>query len=191
MIPVALGAVSGLYFFFRGFFLLQHKPSAFGSSAPQTQPAITTITTAFTTKGSDTLARASSSEVIRLSPVNGESNGTAPDTQQGRIAAALLKAGISSPASWSMPSDQSTAAVRVADPPTKNGNGSINAMQALDFNASKVLKQAAGHPALRISPSEANAANTSFGWKPALMIWGGPVLTLACIYILVAHFGWL
>jgi hypothetical protein len=189
MIPVALGAVSGLYFFFRGFLLLQHKPPAFGGSAPQTQPAIATITTTFTSKGSDTLARASGSEVIRLSPVNGESSGMTPDTQQGRIAAALLKAGISNPATWS-PGDQSTAAVRVADAPAKNENGSTNAMQALDFNASKVLKQTAGHPAFRISRGETNSAST-FGWKPALMIWGGPVLALTCIYILVAHLGWL
>jgi hypothetical protein len=191
MIPVAFGAVAGLYFFFRGFLLLQHKPHAFGDSTPKTHPAITTITTTFTTEGSDTLARTSSSEVIRLTPANDGSNRGAPATQQGRIAAALLKAGFSNPASWSTTDDSSQGTVGVVDPPAKNGSGSTSALQALDLNAFKTLKQAAGHPSLRTPAAAPNPAGPSFGWKPALMIWGGPVLTLACIYILAAHFGWL
>lgn len=189
MIPVVFGAVAGLYFFFRGFLLLQHKAHALGDIAPKTQPAITTLTTTFTTEGSDTLARTSKSEVIRLTP-HGESAGGAPVTQQGRIAAALLKAGISNPASWSTTDDQSQGTVRVADPPATNGSGSTSALQALDLNAFKTLKQAAGHPALRV-PAAAPNPGPSFGWEPALMIWGGPVLTLVCLYILAAHFGWL
>jgi hypothetical protein len=190
MIPVVFGAVAGLYFFFRGFLLLQHKAHALGDIAPKTQPAITTLTTTFTTEGSDTLARTSNSEVIRLTP-HGESAGGAPVTQQGRIAAALLKAGISNPASWSTTDYHSQSTVRVEDPPAKNGSGSTSTLQALDLNAFKTLKQAAGHPALRIPAAAPNPAGPSFGWKPALMIWGGPVLTLACLYILAAHFGWL
>jgi hypothetical protein len=190
MIPVAFGAVAGLYFFFRGFWLLQHKAHALGDSAPKTQPAITTLTTTFMTEGSDTLARASNSEVIRLTP-DGESTGGAPVTQQGRIAAALLKAGISNLASWSTTDDPFQGAVGVADPPAKNGSRSISALQALDLNAFKTLKQAGGHPALRIRTAAPHSAGPSFGWKPALMVWGGPVLTLACLYILAAHFGWL
>jgi hypothetical protein len=189
MIPVAFGAVAGLYFFFRGFWLLQHKAHASRDIAPKTQPAITTLTTTFTTEGSDTLARASNSEVIRLTP-HGESAGGAPVTQQGRIAAALLKAGISNPASWSTTDDQSQGTV-VADPPAKNGSSLTSTLQALDLNAFKTLKQAAGHPALPIPAGEPHSAGPSFGWKPALMIWGGPVLTLACLYILAAHFAWL
>jgi hypothetical protein len=188
MIPVAFGAVAGLYFFFRGFWLLQHQPHLLADIAPKTQPAITTLTTTFTTEGSDTLA--ADSEVIRLTP-HGESAGGAPVTQQGRIAAALLKAGISNPASWSTTDDSSQGTVRVADPPPKNGRRSASALQALDLNAFKTLKQAGGHPALRIPAAAPNSAGPSFGWKPALMIWGGPVLTLACLYLLAAHFGWL
>jgi hypothetical protein len=191
MIPVAFGAVTGLYFFFRGFLLLQHKAHALGNSTPKTHPAITTITTTFTTEESDTLARSSSSEVIRLTPANDGSNGVAPATQQGRIAAALLKAGISNPASWSTTDDQSPGTVRVAYPPAKNGSSSTSALQALDLNVFKTLKPAARNPALRIPATAPNPAGPSFGWKPALMIWGGPVLTLACIYILADHFGWL
>ena len=190
MIPVAFAAAAGLYFFFRGFWLLQHKAHALGEIAPQTQPAITTMTRTFTTEGSDALARASNSEVIRLTP-HGESASGAPVTQQGRIAAALLKAGISNPASWSTTDDSSQGAVRVADEPATNGSGSTSALQALDLSAFKTLKQAAGHPALRIPAAEPHSAGPSFGWKPALMIWGGPALTLACVYIIAAHFGWL
>jgi len=29
----------------------------------------------------------------------------------------------------------------------------------------------------------------SLGWKSALMIWGGPALTLLCVYILASQHG--
>jgi hypothetical protein len=32
---------------------------------------------------------------------------------------------------------------------------------------------------------------SSLNWKSTLMIWGGPALTLLCVYILAAHFDWL
>lgn len=188
-ILAALGALAGLYLFFCGFWLLQRK-APIANRAPKTQPAIATITTTFTTEGSDTLARTSSREIIRLSPESNESS-LSPNTQQGKIAAALLKAGISNPVSWSTTGDQSEGTVRVADPPAKNSSSSTGALQPLNVSAFKTLNQTAGYPSLRTPVSGPNSADPSFGWKPALMIWGGPVLTLACLYLLVAHFGWL
>ena len=38
--------------------------------------------------------------------------------------------------------------------------------------------------------NQANPRNAS-NWKATAMIWGGPVLALACIYIMAAHLGWL
>lgn len=188
VIVAALGAVSGLYLFFRGFWLLQRKAPV-ADSPPTIEPAIATITATFTTEGSDTLAETSSREIIRLS--SSSESSSAPNTQQGKIAAALLKAGMSNPASWSTTGDQSESAVRVADPPAKYSSRSASALPALDLNTFKTLKQAPAHPALRIAATNPDSAGPSFGWKPALMIWGGPALTLACVYILAAHFGWL
>jgi len=189
MIPVAVGALAGLYLFFRGFWLLRRK-APIANRVPNAQPAIATITTTFTTEGSDTLARTSSREIIRLSPESNDSS-RSPNTQQGKIAAALLKAGISNPVSWSTTGDQSEGTVRVADLPAKNSRSSTGALQPLSVNAFKTLNQTAGYPSLRTPVSGPNSADPSFGWKAALMIWGGPALTLACLYILVAHFGWL
>ncbi len=31
----------------------------------------------------------------------------------------------------------------------------------------------------------------SLAWKATLMIWGGPLLTLACVYFLALQWGWL
>jgi hypothetical protein len=30
----------------------------------------------------------------------------------------------------------------------------------------------------------------SLAWKSALCIWGGPALTLACVYFLILSLGW-
>jgi len=188
-ILAALGALAGLYLFFCGFWLL-HRKAPVANRAPQTQPAIATITATFTTQRSETLARTSSREIIRLSPELDESS-LSPNTQQGKIAAALLKAGMSNPASWSTTGDQSESTVRVADPPAKNSSSSPCALPPLHVNIFKTLNQTAGDPSLRNPVSRTNSADPSSAWKPALLIWGGPILTLACLYILVAHFGWL
>jgi len=189
-ILAALGALAGLYLFFFGFWLLQRKAHTLRENAPKTRPAIATITRTFTTEGSDTLARTSSREIIRLSPDSNEPS-LSPSTQQGRIAAALLRAGISNPVSWSTTGDPSEGTVRVADPPARDCSSSTDALQPLHVNAFKTLDQTAGNPSLRTPVSGPNSADPSFGWKPALMIWGGPILILACLYILLAHLGWL
>ena len=46
-------------------------------------------------------------------------------------------------------------------------------------------------PAFFISWRSQRDVVKSLGWKSVLMIWGGPVLTLLCVYILAAEFGWL
>jgi hypothetical protein len=46
-------------------------------------------------------------------------------------------------------------------------------------------------PAFFISWRSQRDVVRSLGWKSALMIWGGPTLTLVCVYILAAEFGWL
>jgi len=125
-------------------------------------------------------------EVIRLSP---DSAAPETNTQQGKIAAALLKAGVSPPASWTAPEDQSHAMVDLADQQTDRRVASGNLVQSLDFNASKILVKGGSTDATHIFGEGAFAQ--PFHWKPAVMVWSGPILTLACMYILAVHFGWL
>jgi hypothetical protein len=51
--------------------------------------------------------------------------------------------------------------------------------------------QGAHNPAFFISWRSQRDVVNSLSWKSSLMIWGGPALTVACVYFLLAHFGWL
>ena len=46
-------------------------------------------------------------------------------------------------------------------------------------------------PAFLISWHSQRDVVSSLSWKCALMIWGGPALTLLCFYIVAAQFDWL
>jgi len=139
-----------------------------------------TSKTTYTTKGAGTLTR-ESHEVIQLSPSESQPNDSASMTQQGKIAAALLKAGIPNPVTWSSRNE-----VRVIDAPGELGPSATK--QAEDV--SRVLQQGATAEPV-VLPSFLQTKSHSVDWNTNLMIWGGPSLTLACIYLLAAHFGWL
>jgi hypothetical protein len=47
------------------------------------------------------------------------------------------------------------------------------------------------NPAFFISWQSQRTIFQSLRWKSALMIWGGPALTLACVYMLAGQYGWL
>jgi hypothetical protein len=178
MILAALGAVAGLFFFFHGFSVLQERRLSSARAVAKVPAHTATLATTYATKGAD-LKRASHAEVIQLTPLDNPVNDSASMTQQGKIAAALLKAGIPNPVIWSAQPE-----VRVIDPPS----GSVRSEATKEADVSRVLQQGATaepvhFPSLQPTPS--------MGWKARLMIWGGPALTLACIYTLAAHFGWL
>jgi hypothetical protein len=128
--------------------------------------------------------RSGRSEVIKLTPHDGGEISSASMTQQGRIAAALLKAGIPSPATWS--NETIHMAVRVEDPVANKQPSAVS-----DAEVSRVLQQGATASAFRIPALDQAAGRQSSNRKATLMIWGGPALTLTCIYILAAHLGWL
>ena len=134
--------------------------------------------------------------VIRLS----QTDATAPTiqmTQQQKIAAALVKAGISNPAAWnaagvgvrsaavqSAPKVQSVAVQdAVVDEAVETGE------EAFDLHPPVVLMKGTHEPAFFISWRSQRELVRSLGWKSGLMIWGGPVLTLACVYLLLLQFG--
>lgn len=191
LIAAALGAIGGLSLFFHGFSLLQQRwPTPVQRPAKTAAHAVTTTTpnaTLDTPAGpGDTLTRDSRTraEVIKLTPHDSGEISSASMTQQGRIAAALLKAGVPSPATWS--SEPVHTAVRVEEPSANKESPS-----ASDAEVSRVLQQGASASAVRIAGLNQTAPRHASNWKPTIMIWGGPVLTLACVYVLASRLGWL
>ncbi len=126
-------------------------------------------------------------EVIRLSG-DAKHNSTAEMTQQGKIAAALTKAGITSPAAWAA----AGVATGIAPEP---GNGIAVATSAplTDFETHPpvVLMKGTHNPAFFISWRSQKDIVRSLAWQSTAMIWGGPAVALGCLYYVLAHFGWL
>jgi len=121
-------------------------------------------------------------EVVRLSGANQPSN-AADMTQQGKIAAALVKAGITSPAAWAAAGVESKMAAGASAAPAPGV-----APQDFDPRPPTVLMQGTNNPAFFISWRSQKDVLKSLGWKSAALIWGGPALTLLCLYIVFAHF---
>ena len=133
-------------------------------------------------------------EIIRLSPPQ-EAVPVTAMTQQQKLAAALMKAGISSPAAWSA-ADVSPSEARKATEPdgvlttvADNEAKCASGEEDFDFHPPVVLMKGTNQPAFFISWRSQREVVASLGWKSALMIWGGPILTLLCVYLLLAHFG--
>jgi len=143
----------------------------------------------------DTNNENSKREIIFLSPVRAPADASQL-TQQGKIAAALLKAGIDSPAAWSAGGidDSSSAIATVSAAEVKTPSADTpkeNSPQVFDLQPKVVLKRGENNSAFLISWRSQQKIVSSMGWKSAAFIWGGPTLTLASVYILLAHFGWL
>ena len=177
MVFAALGAMAGLFFFLHGFSRLQERRFSAArvvTKTPVRVPATTNPRNADAPKHN-------SHQVIQLTPLETQANGSESMTQQGKIAAALLRAGIPNPVTWADHPTQNE--IRIADEAE-----SEPAPEAGEVRLSRVLQQKSNAPAL---PLPTRDQNYSVDRKTSLMIWGGPALTLACIYILASHFGWL
>ena len=120
---------------------------------------------------------AASAKVIQLSPDSGSAE-TAEMTQQQKIAAALRKAGISNPAAWSA-AGVTPYAPTVA---TNSSNGTPASTNDFEPRPAVVLKKGQNNPTFLISWRSQREVARSLGWKCTLMIWGGPLLTLLCLY---------
>jgi len=129
-------------------------------------------------------------EIIRLSDDN-KRVAVTEMTQQQKIAAALSKAGISNSAAWNTatmtalpgPAGAAKPAVAVEAQPSPEDLGSF------DLHPPVVLMKGSHEPAFFISWRSQRDVVASLGWKAGLMIWGGPALTIVCVYLLLAHFG--
>jgi hypothetical protein len=114
-------------------------------------------------------------------------------TQQQKIAAALLRAGIGSPAAWAAAGVSPQAAVQggsSAAPAVAISAESPeeNSLQSFDLHPPVVLMKGSHDPTFFISWRSQRDLIATLGWKSTLMIWGGPALTLVCVYLLLAHF---
>lgn len=140
--------------------------------------------------------KAAEPKIVRLSPHSLPTVSTSL-TQQEKIAAALLKAGITNPAAWSaaglgdarVPGDPMQVS---EDPSLANQAGaSATAMAAssmahgFDQHPPVVLMKGTNNKAFLISWRSQRDVARSLGWTCTLMIWGGPVLALLSLYVLL------
>lgn len=138
------------------------------------------------------------SEIVHLS---GESTAVPATemTQQQKIAAALMKAGVTSPAAWAVAGVSPQAAVQatsslsaaVAMSSATHEERGQETNETYDLHPPVVLMKGSHDPTFFISWRSQRDLIATLGWKSTLMIWGGPALTLVCVYILLAHFNWL
>jgi hypothetical protein len=133
-------------------------------------------------------------EVINLSEAN-RSTASSNLSQQSKIAAALMRAGITNPAAWNAAGIQNSgvavatfAGTSVAPSATAAG---VSPAQEFDLQPKVVLMKGENNPAFFISWRNEREIARSLGWKSAACIWGGPVLILLGAYVLMAQFGWL
>jgi hypothetical protein len=139
-----------------------------------------------------------SARVIHLSPEPSPTK-VADMTQQQKIAAALLKAGISNPAAWAsagvtpatLAASTIAAKQNPAGPAPRPPNGNQLAQQPAspeDFDPRPpvVLMKGKNNPTFLISWRSQRDLARSLAWKCTLMIWGGPALTLVSLYVLLA-----
>lgn len=108
-----------------------------------------------------------------------------PEATQ-KLSAALVKAGITSPAAWAV-AGVNTAVVAA---PAAN-LAAPGATGQFDQHPPVVIMKGSHNPAFFISWRSQRAVVGSLSWKSTLMIWGGPALTLFCVYLVAAQFGWL
>lgn len=119
--------------------------------------------------------------------ISGDSKHLDP-AQQAVIMAALTKAGITSPTAWAAAGiDRPT---QVAATGAGAAAAAAPAAEQFDLHPPTVLMKGTHDPAFFISWRSQRDVVKSLGWKSALMIWGGPALTLLCVYMLASEFGW-
>jgi len=128
-------------------------------------------------------------KVIHLSPASAGLSASQM-TQQQKIAAALVKAGVANPAAWTAAgiSPEARSPVQVLDHPSSSaGENAIGSPHGDDFDLhpAVVLMKGTNNKTFLISWRSQKEIVRSLGWKCALMIWGGPALALLSLYLLL------
>ena len=131
-------------------------------------------------------------EIVHLSPPESVAIKTSAMTQQQKIAAALQKAGISSPAAWAVAGvpeanvrqrgvEVLTASATAAS--ANNGSDVDSAANTFDPHPPVVLMKGTNNKTFLISWRSQQEVAKSLGWKCTVMIWGGPALALLSLYL--------
>lgn len=126
-------------------------------------------------------------EVVRISG-DSKPGSSAEMTQQGKIAAALNKAGITSSAAWAAAGVATSTSAR---PGNGNAGPTTDTQTDFEMRPAVVLMKGENQAVFFISWRSQKEIVNSLGWESTAMIWGGPVLTLGCLYYVFARFGWL
>ena len=155
-------------------FATASEPQAFASSPDPDRPAAN--------RPLSSSSSTTSSRIIRLSsdilPAKLEEM-----TQQQKVAAALLKAGITSPAAWA-------AAHVTPDGQAIDPHPGV-APEGYELHPPVVLMKGRNNPTFLISWRSQRELAQSLAWKCTLMIWGGPALALISLYLLLNLMHWL
>jgi hypothetical protein len=130
-----------------------------------------------------------SARVIRLSPDGAPLKATEM-TQQQKIAAALARSGVASPAAWAAAGlTTSGAAVSQipngSSPATPTNETQDSPVAGFDPHPAVVLMKSTNNPTFLISWRSQRDLARSLAWKCMLMIWGGPALALLSLYAML------
>jgi hypothetical protein len=133
---------------------------------------------------SSTTANAAT-KVIHLSTAAAPAN-TTEMTQQQKVAAALMRAGITNPTAWA------AAGVAPGTPVFGSSAASQENSSPADFEQHPrvVIMKGENNPTFLISWRSQRDLARTLGWKCTLMIWGGPALTILCLYALHSMTHW-
>jgi hypothetical protein len=128
-----------------------------------------------------------SHEVVRL-PSGSSPMKSSEMTQQQKIAAALVKAGITSPAAWAVAgvASESASGVEVVSDPASTSLRDGGGSNGFDPHPPVVLRKGENDTTFLISWRSQQEVARTLGWKCTLMIWGGPVLALLSLYVLLS-----
>jgi hypothetical protein len=127
-----------------------------------------------------------SEQVIHLSTEPAPSSSTEM-TSQGKIAAAMMRAGIKNPAAWAA---AGIDALSAAGGSPANAAAPTQVLETFDAPVTTVLRKGTHNSAFFISWRSQKEIVSSLGWKSTAMIWGGPALTLISIYFMVTYLNW-
>jgi len=122
---------------------------------------------------------AASARVLRLSPAPSPSK-AGDMSQQQKIAAALMKAGISNPAAWTA-AGVTASGLQVSPNQPSHANAPDPA-DGFDPHPPVVLTKGKNNSTFLISWRSQREVARSLGWRCTLMIWGGPLLILLSLY---------
>jgi hypothetical protein len=151
------------------------------AAAMETMPGVSVTKTLNFGLGSGTVEK----KVVRLSSARA-SEVSGDLTQQGKIAAAMMKAGITNPAAWDAAGLQYPPATAAIE-----SQAAAAPAEGFDLTPNTVLMKGAKDPTFFISWRSQRAVLDTLNWKSVLMIRGGPLLTIVSLYILAAQLGWL